>query len=70
MYFAIHQVSDKGNRKTKKLIMFLEFNKIEIASCFVISKVHFNYEVLVKKYLGLKIKEQRVRIYCSTLYYN
>jgi len=21
MYFAIHEVSDKGNRKTKKLIM-------------------------------------------------
>ncbi|TCO20595.1 hypothetical protein EV200_10835 [Pedobacter psychrotolerans] len=33
MYFAIHEVSDKGNRKTKKLIMkFLEFNKTEIAS--------------------------------------
>ncbi len=32
MYFSIHKGSDKGNRKTKKLLMSLIDNKTEIAS--------------------------------------
>jgi len=44
-----YQIRVTGKLK-KTNYEFLEFNKIEIASCFVISKVHFNYEVLVKKW--------------------
>ena len=39
MYFSIHELSDKGNRKTKKTnYEFLEFNKTEIASCVSLSQ--------------------------------
>lgn len=43
MYFAIHKGSDKGNRKTKKLLMSFIDNKTEIASDVLLVK----YDVLL-----------------------